>query len=526
MSSAKRGVLLGEVDGIQGDCVSVRLESTIAAGDGVVFEGDRENGREQGGRVYDVFRSGQKQSGATSGGIVELTFDSLSVDVNALQPGLKVWKTDDPRLNKRLRATYTGPDPQRFVSVDLRIEAFAGKPLRVIATADNGATADLHTPTPLEIARKHVLTLDVLREQLGRLGSTIFKLRDIDAQIVGGPMIPLSVLGKLRRELIEKLNHQAASPSLNVPDEPALPDMRARLLQNIGESNDIGSPKLNVLCRSLSQLRSLADLNVDRVYVDFADIREYSQAVDFGRETGLSVWPATPRIQKPGEMGIFRAMERQGPAGVLVRNLSGLAYFHERKIPVTADFSLNVTNELTAEYLIGRGAAQVVASYDMNRDQLMELCDVVPPAWLEVVIHQHMPMFHMEHCVFCSVLSPGTNKTNCGRPCDTHKVEMRDRIGLEHPLTADVGCRNTLYNATPQSSAEVSPALVEKGIRSFRIELLNDDGSRIIEMVSLYRGLLNGTISGSEVWKRLQASNRVGVTRGTLEERRNPLAIL
>ncbi len=47
-----------------------------------------------------------------------------------------------------------------------------------------------------------------------------------------------------------------------------------------------------------------------------------------------------------------------------------------------------------------------------------------------------------------------------------------------------------------------------------------------INDVALYRELLAGRISGRDVWSRLQASNRVGVTRGTLEERRNPLAII
>jgi putative protease len=37
---------------------------------------------------------------------------------------------------------------------------------------------------------------------------------------------------------------------------------------------------------------------------------------------------------------------------------------------------------------------------------------------------------------------------------------------------------------------------------------------------------LAGELSGKDVWRALQAANRVGVTRGTLEERRNPLAIL
>jgi hypothetical protein len=35
-----------------------------------------------------------------------------------------------------------------------------------------------------------------------------------------------------------------------------------------------------------------------------------------------------------------------------------------------------------------------------------------------------------------------------------------------------------------------------------------------------------GRVTGKQVWQRLKASNRVGVTRGTLEERRDPLAIL
>jgi putative protease len=137
-----------------------------------------------------------------------------------------------------------------------------------------------------------------------------------------------------------------------------------------------------------------------------------------------------------------------------------------------------------------------------------------------------MPLFHMEHCVFCAVLSPGTNKTNCGRPCDRHAVKLRDRIGMEHPLHADVGCRNTLFNAVPQSAAEAVPVLLAHGIRYFRIELLEEEASEIREVVSLYRELLAGRATGKEVWSRLRATNRVGVTRGTLEERRNPLAIV
>jgi putative protease len=241
---------------------------------------------------------------------------------------------------------------------------------------------------------------------------------------------------------------------------------------------------------------------------------------------GVSVYLATPRIQKPGEMGIFRAMAKHGAAGFLVRNLAGMAFCKEQEIPFVCDFSLNAANEWTVDYLRSCGAERVTVSYDLNRDQLMDLVGAVPAKWLEVVIHQHMPMFHMEHCVFCAVLSPGTNKTNCGRPCDVHAVRLRDRVGMEHVLHADVGCRNTLYNAVPQSAAEVVPTLLSRGLRDFRVELLSENAKETRHVIELYQQLLDGRTTGKQVWQRLRASNRVGVTRGTLEERRNPLAIL
>ena len=185
-----------------------------------------------------------------------------------------------------------------------------------------------------------------------------------------------------------------------------------------------------------------------------------------------------------------------------------------------------MANELTAQLLIDHGATRLTASYDLNRDQLLDLVAAVPSPWLEIVIHQHMPMFHMEHCVFCAVMSPGTNKTNCGRPCDVHEVKLRDRIGKEHLLTADVGCRNTLFNATPQSAAEAVPTCSPKAFATFASSCSAMMSSRFGRVLQLYRDLLADRVTAGEVWKQLQASNRVGVTRGTLEERRNPLAII
>ena len=335
-------------------------------------------------------------------------------------------------------------------------------------------------------------------------------------------MIPFSVLGKLRRRMIDALNATSLRETRRVSTSPALTDL---LAQDDVPTQPEEPTRLHVLCRSLSQLRAVVDSGHQLVYADFQDIREYRDAVAIAHGNDATIFLATPRIQKPGEMGIFRSLMSHHADGILARNYAGIAFFGDHDVPVVADFSMNVANGLTAEYLIDRGVDRVTASYDLNREQLVDLVSVVPSKWLEVVIHQHMPMFHMEHCVFCAVLSPGTNKTNCGRPCDTMKVELQDRIGMQHPLTADVGCRNTLWNATPQSSAELVRLLQANGVRRFRVELLRENTTQTMKTIQLYLDLMSGNRTGTEVWQALKATNRVGVTRGTMEER-NPLAII
>jgi len=308
-------------------------------------------------------------------------------------------------------------------------------------------------------------------------------------------------------------------------------DVAASMLQAIRQS-DVATPKetipeLHILCRSLKQLEIALQQGCRSVYVEFHDIRDYRPAVSMARAAGTPIFLATLRIQKPGELGLFHALAKQQADGWLVRNLSAVEYARQHGIPMIGDFSLNVTNPLTAEWMIERGLQRCTASYDLNRDQLGELIDGTPAAWLEIVIHQHIPMFHMEHCVFCTVLSPGINQSNCGRPCDRLAVQLEDRIGVHHVLQADVGCRNTLYNGTAQSGAEAVPGLLRGGIRHFRIELLQEaSATEVQRLLKLYRDLLDSRISGSEVWKVLKADNRVGVTRGTMEQPRNPLAVL
>jgi U32 family peptidase len=525
-SSAKRGVKLGTVVAVRRGRVVVDLVAGVKRGDGVAFDCGKPIDNPEGGRVYEVFQGGESLTEPVSSGHVELSFGHGAVDCDAVLPGQIVWKTDDPHLTARLRKTFESADPRRRTPISLHVTVATGSPVRIVATLAGGRQCLVESDGPTVAATKHPLTAETLQAQLSRLGGTPFELKSLTAEITGGPMVPHSVLGKLRHDLVARLEETVVTlPPRRVNDGvlAAWPRLLAKADSGKRTAEMVA---LHVLVRSLDQLRSVLELGERSLYADFADIRQYRDGVELAHAHAATIRIATPRIQKPDELGIFRLMVKAQPDGVLVRNVGGLRFFREQGLPIAGDFSLNVTNELTAAFFMEEGLTRVTASYDLNREQLLSLVAAMPPEWLEVVVHQHMPMFHMEHCVFCAVLSPGTNKTNCGRPCDDHVVKLRDRIGVEHLLTADVGCRNTLFNAVPQSAAEAVPPLVARGVGHFRVELLDESAETIGDIIRGYRDLLAGRTTGREVWGRLKAANRVGVTRGTLEERRNPLAIL
>ena len=83
-------------------------------------------------------------------------------------------------------------------------------------------------------------------------------------------------------------------------------------------------------------------------------------------------------------------------------------------------------------------------------------------------------------------------------------------------MKADAGCRNTLFNSRAQTGAEYVAKLFALGVRNFRIEFLNETPEQVAHIISNYRHLLAGKITGAQLWRELKLLNQLGVTRGQL----------
>ncbi len=494
-SSTKRGVLLGEVRGVRGERIVVELSATVRRGDGIVFESRESQDVEQGGRVYEIFRNRRSLEEESAGNQVELAFRYGSINLTQIELGQKVWKTDDPRASRRLRQNNPDIHSRRGLPIDIAVEAVVGNPLNMTVTTATGAICRLQSPEPLAEATKHPLTSESLAEQLGRLGKTPFILRGLDARIHGRPMIPLSVLGKLRREMIEQLEIISAQPPLRaLIDTSALASLRQEDSEFRSpnplpppvphpQSPLSSAPIRHVLCRTLDQIRASLQCGASSILADLQDLEQCSQAVQIARAEHAKILLAAPRIQKPGEAEVFNQLAAYRPDGLLVRNLAGLAFCRRKGLPAVADFSLNAVNALSIDWLHRQGAARITAAYDLSPQRLLELTTMTDPALLEVVMHRHTPMFHSEYCLYCRLFSQGKNRSDCGRPCRKHTVRLRDRRNVEHFLLADSQCRNTVFHADAENLSDGLPRLRQQGIRHFRIELLLENSKEEIRRI-------------------------------------------
>ncbi|HEX3762703.1 MAG TPA: DUF3656 domain-containing protein [Kofleriaceae bacterium] len=486
-----------------------RTQAVARAGMGVVFDRSRPGEAEEGGPIFSV-------SEVTHG--TWLKFGRPGPNLAAVHAGDRVWVTSDPRISRAGdKAAEAGRAPLGRIPLDLTLRGAAGTPLEVEAVARGRAvhTARAATRTVLQLASGGGLTAALVVDKLGALGGTPFHLGAIDtAGIAPGLHLPVGELKELRRAVVAQLTEAVARVDRTVAAGPVVPGLRAAC-------PPLARPPIVVpLCRTDAQLDAVLDAGAREVELDWMELVGLSRAVERARRRGARVGVATLRVQKPGEERVDQHLARLAPDHVLVRSWGSLAAFLGPEVATRpelhGDFSLNVTNSVTAGWVLGHGLTTLTAAHDLDRDQLLALLDHAPAGRIAVTIHHHIPTFHTEHCVYAHLLSTGRDFRSCGRPCERHEVALRDRVGLVHPVVVDVGCRNTVFNAQAQSAASLVPDLLARGVWRFRVELVRESAEETARVYAAYAQLAAGEIAPREAVRRAAVHEQFGVTRGTM----------
>ena len=484
-------------------------------GMGVVFDaGAPEDKHEPGGPIFRVDRRGKDWV---------LGFGHPGPDLGRVAPGQRVWLNSDPALSRRAESLIAQGEPEGRIPLELKVSGGEGAPLRVEARM-RGFECSAASQAALTLSRGGGLDEALLRDKLGGFGGTPFRLAHLDRAGLGtGLHLPVSELKALRRQLVAELTAAVErGQQRTVAKGPVVEPVRTALLARVAAAPAEEAPRLLPMCRTDAQLEAVIAAGLPEVELDWMELVGLQRAVERARAAGLRVTIATVRVQKPGEEGYDARIDRLRPDAVLVRHWGALMHFLERpegqpRPVLHGDFSLNVTNSLTAAHLLSLGLDTLTAAHDLDATQLSGLLEHAPAHRFTVALHHHIATFHTEHCVYSHTLSSGRDYRTCGRPCEKHQLSLRDRLGLEHPVIVDVGCRNTVFNAQAQSAASLVPKLLEHGVRRFRVEFVRESHEEATRVLSAYQELLAGRLSPTEAVRRAAVHEQFGVTRGTMQ---------
>ncbi|PYE56499.1 U32 family peptidase [Deinococcus yavapaiensis] len=510
-----RGVRVGEVLNVTRTGVLVRLSERVRLGDGLVFDAAnwRSPGeREEGGHVFGLFDEQRKLEDAAPGRVVEVRFGRGAVDPSRVRAGDLVWRTFDPTLASRVKKYLEPADPVYTRPVAASFLGYEGTPPMLTLVDEAGRSVTAVGETPLQPARNRALTEDALRDTLGKLGGTPFHLADLSADLPDAVFVPVSELNALRREAVRLLLEERGK--LPVRTSRAQSESVSPPASQAAGSRP---PALHLLVRTPEQLDAAIEARPASITLDYLELYGLKPAVARVKEAGIRVRVASPRVLKPTEQNIQKFLLSLDAdilvrSGGLLEGLQGAQRSHE----LVGDFSLNAANAVTTRELLKLGLSRVTPTHDLNARQVAELAALVGPEKLEVIAYQHLPVFHTEHCVFCRFLSTGTDYTNCGHPCESHKVALRDEKGLLHPVMADVGCRNTVFGAQAQTAAKHLGAWRDAGLAEFRLEFVHESAEDVRRVVSAFRAHLAGELGERGLAARLAEISPQGVTEGSL----------
>ena len=222
---------------------------------------------------------------------------------------------------------------------------------------------------------------------------------------------------------------------------------------------NFGKPSLNVRVSTLDAAKVAVENGANLIYAGGEVFRplkpftfdELKTAVNFAHEHGAKIFLNTPRINR--DKVLNELLELIGRInicgvdfdGVLVSNLGALNLVkNNSSLPIHADISFNLFNEVAAEFLKNQGVSQAAASIELAFTQVKSLVEksALP---IEIIVHGSTESMISENN-FIKFYYPDYDDFATPEILDKH-FALEDSAGEIHPLRVDQFGNNHIYFA-------------------------------------------------------------------------------
>jgi putative protease len=496
-----RGVSIGVVAEQAGGELVVEVSRLLAIGDGIGFEPpDALSAATTGGTVQSVRVLGER------GGMHRLAITVRSAGrPMRVESGWRIVRTSDATLLAEAQATFASiPIPARVRArrVEVRCFGHAGGSLKTLWRCGE-VEVTVRGEVPLAPASKRSLDAVQLREQLGRLGGTPFRLGALDLTgLAEGLFLPVSELNRIRQDAVAALEEQVGWVDIS---DAAIRE--ARIASSVGSVARTASPRpleepfaLRATVYDLEAARDAARGGATEIVLD-PFLRHPSPPVarvralqDELAAVGVALRLRTPSIVRPTErrqLDKWRALSLP----LLSGHLGLVALEGGAGRDVVADYAVNAFNPHTAALLFELGAARITASIELTVAELTQLVAPWAGDGFDVVAYGRPEGMTIEHCVLSAAFD--REPTTCRDLCvQKHpEVSLTDPAGYTFAVATDSACRNRLLHSRPIDASAFLPDLWAAGIRGYQL-LFNVPGDPVESLVRGYRHQLEALVRG------------------------------
>lgn len=269
------------------------------------------------------------------------------------------------------------------------------------------------------------------------------------------------------------------------------------------EKENMTHRQLSVRCNTIASAKAAIDNGANTVYVGgeaFRPLRpwklgDYAEILAYAKDKAHVVvnTPRTTMRRECGELEqFFTALREIKPDGLMVSNLGSVKLAKSiTDLPVQADVSFNLFNQLAAKFLQENGLTMATTSYELSFEQLREIVESAALP-LETVVHGSYESMICDHD-FPAMSLPEFNELDNPEVLDRHYA-LLDTAGEKHAIRIDQYGRNHLYFAKDLC---LYPYLAKfNGLASYRIEAQDYTPELTGRVTKLYREALDALAAG------------------------------
>lgn len=450
-----RGINLGKVIDYdyQKKLVKIKLETKLKQGDRIDFQGI-----DYTRTITKLFLNNKLVNFAKANEIIEIELNT------PVKKGTPVYKIIDLDLIEKAQASYQKENIKNEIEMYFTGQINTCPNLTIIY---QDKVVDSTSNLIIEPASKAPLSSKRIKEQLGKLGNTVFKAENIIVDFPDNGFFSLKEINQMRRSAIEKL-------------ELLLTDTNDININIDIERKEHLNKKIKGICirvYTLSQLEAIIDQEIAKIY--FPLTNELKDAIFLAAKHHKKIVPFTGFLSNIKQLYEFKNSDLyQVVDEILVGNYGALEIFKDKKCSL--DTTFNLYNSYALSYL----KYDAILSLEMSKKQVNNLIDVKQN--ITMVVYGKTVNMHLKHCIISNHYF-NEKRIGCNM-CKKGKYSLFDRKGESFTILTDDNCNNLIFNSHHLYINKLNDLEVDYVLLSF-----SDEDSNTVKLIyDEYKKIVSG----------------------------------